>query len=284
MYRRPRRRASDTWSRCRATPPDAPVYAPPSVRNPFASTLWRNQAFVRVWSAATISIFGSLVTRIALPLAAILILGSGAVEVALLRSMELIATLVFGLVAGRLGRPPAATSGPDLGGPRTGRAARLDPGRLRVRRPGVLAAARRLGARGDPDDLLRLGRQRLPADRSSSASSWSRPTARWRPAGRPPSSRPSGSAASSSSGSPHRSPSRSTRSATWCRPILLATIRREEAPPPPREDREPVLAEIRDGLRIVRHDPVLRAFVGRADVARRAVGDLRRDLVPVRAR
>ena len=44
--------------------------------------------------------------------------------------------------------------------------------------------------------------------------------------------------------------------------ILLATIRREEAPPPPREDREPVLSEIRDGLRIVRHDPILRAFVG----------------------
>ena len=90
--------------------PDAPVYAPASVRNPFASTLWRNQAFVRVWSAATISIFGSLVTRIALPLAAILVLGSGAVEVALLRSMELIATLVFGLVAGawvdRLRRRP----------------------------------------------------------------------------------------------------------------------------------------------------------------------------------
>ena len=80
------------------------------MRNPFASTLWRNQAFVRVWGAATISIFGSLVTRIALPLAAILILGSGAIEVAILRSMELIATLVFGLVAGawvdRLRRRP----------------------------------------------------------------------------------------------------------------------------------------------------------------------------------
>ena len=44
--------------------------------------------------------------------------------------------------------------------------------------------------------------------------------------------------------------------------MLLGTIRREEAPPPPREDREPVLAEIRDGLRLVRHDPVLRAFAG----------------------
>ena len=44
--------------------------------------------------------------------------------------------------------------------------------------------------------------------------------------------------------------------------VLLGTIRQEEAPPPPREDREPVLAEIREGLRLVRHDPVLRAFAG----------------------
>ena len=54
------------------------------VRNPFASPLWRNSAFVRVWSAATISIFGSLITRIALPLLAILTLGAGAIEVAVL--------------------------------------------------------------------------------------------------------------------------------------------------------------------------------------------------------
>ena len=38
------------------------------MRNPFASPLWQNHAFVRVWSAASISIFGSLITRIALPL------------------------------------------------------------------------------------------------------------------------------------------------------------------------------------------------------------------------
>jgi predicted MFS family arabinose efflux permease len=44
--------------------------------------------------------------------------------------------------------------------------------------------------------------------------------------------------------------------------VLLATIRREEAPPPPQADREPVLAEIREGLRLVRHDPILRAFAG----------------------
>ena len=44
--------------------------------------------------------------------------------------------------------------------------------------------------------------------------------------------------------------------------LLLTSIRGEEPPPPLPEDREPVLAEIRDGLRLVRHDPVLRAFAG----------------------
>ena len=80
------------------------------VRNPFASPLWRNSAFVRVWAAATISIFGSLITRIALPLVAILTLGAGAIEVAVLRGLDLAAALVVGLVAGawvdRLRRRP----------------------------------------------------------------------------------------------------------------------------------------------------------------------------------
>ena len=82
----------------------------PPVRNPFASPLWSNRSFVRVWAAATVSIFGSLITRIALPLVAILVLGSGALEVAVLRGLDLGATLVFGLVAGawvdRLRRRP----------------------------------------------------------------------------------------------------------------------------------------------------------------------------------
>ena len=80
------------------------------MRNPFHSQLWRNAAFARVWTAATVSIFGSLITRIALPLAAILVLGSGAFEVAILRSLDLGATLLVGLVAGawvdRLRRRP----------------------------------------------------------------------------------------------------------------------------------------------------------------------------------
>src|SRR4030095_4415067 len=68
------------------------------VRNPFTSPLWSNHAFVRVWSAASVSIFGSLITRVALPL------------VAILRSMDVAAALVVGLVAGawvdRLRRRP----------------------------------------------------------------------------------------------------------------------------------------------------------------------------------
>ena len=80
------------------------------VRNPFASVLWRNSAFRRVWAASTVSVFGSLVTRIALPLVAILVLGVGSVEMSILRSLDLVAALVFGLVAGawvdRLRRRP----------------------------------------------------------------------------------------------------------------------------------------------------------------------------------
>jgi Na+/melibiose symporter-like transporter len=44
--------------------------------------------------------------------------------------------------------------------------------------------------------------------------------------------------------------------------LLLGSIRREEAPPPPVAHRESVLNEIRDGIRVVRGDPVLRAFIG----------------------
>jgi len=42
--------------------------------------------------------------------------------------------------------------------------------------------------------------------------------------------------------------------------ILLATIRRSEPAPAPVADREPVLHEIRDGMRIVLRSPVLRAL------------------------
>lgn len=77
---------------------------------PFSSPIWRNAAFVRVWTAATISIFGSFITRLALPFVAILVLSAGPIEVAVLRSLDLIAALSVGFVAGawidRLRRRP----------------------------------------------------------------------------------------------------------------------------------------------------------------------------------
>jgi MFS family permease len=83
-----------------------------------AGTIWRNPAFVRVFSAATVSIFGSLVTRTALPFAAILVLGAGAGEVATIRAFEIVGGVAIGLVAGawvdRLRRRPVMIAA-DLG-------------------------------------------------------------------------------------------------------------------------------------------------------------------------
>ena len=63
-------------------------------------SLWRNRSFLAIWSAGTISIFGSLITRTALPWAAILVLNAGALDVAALRGFEQVAALLVGLFAG----------------------------------------------------------------------------------------------------------------------------------------------------------------------------------------
>ncbi len=77
---------------------------------PTATPLWRNRDFVSLLAAATVSQVGSFITRTALPFAAILVLGAGAGEVAVIRGAEIIAGLTIGLVAGawvdRLRRRP----------------------------------------------------------------------------------------------------------------------------------------------------------------------------------
>jgi MFS family permease len=74
------------------------------------ASIWRDGAFVRVFSASAISYFGSFITRMALPLAAIYVLGAGALEMSAIRSFELVGWLVVGLFAGawvdRLRRRP----------------------------------------------------------------------------------------------------------------------------------------------------------------------------------
>ena len=231
------------------------------MRNPFASPLWRNQAFVRVWAAATVSIFGSLITRIALPLVAILVLGSGAIEVAILRSLDLGATLAFGLVAGawvdRLRRRPVLIWA-DLG-----RAVLL----------GSIPVAFALGVLTYWHLLLVSGLAAVLTTFFDSADNAYLPTIveRERLVDANSALAASGSAAEfmafGISGFLVQlltAPIAIAIDAVTflVSAVLLGTIRVDEAPPPPREDREPVLTEIRDGLRLVRHDPVLRAFAG----------------------
>ena len=80
--------------------------------------LWTHPDFVRLWGAATVSTFGSLVTRTALPFAAILTLDASAFDLALLAVAELVPGFAGGLVAGawvdRLPRRPILI-GADLG-------------------------------------------------------------------------------------------------------------------------------------------------------------------------
>jgi len=77
---------------------------------PQIPSVWREPDFMRLWAATTASMLGSFVTRTALPFAAILVLGAGAGDIAILRSAELVAGLAIGLVAGawvdRLRRRP----------------------------------------------------------------------------------------------------------------------------------------------------------------------------------
>ena len=231
------------------------------MRNPFASPLWRNQAFVRVWSAATISIFGSLVTRIALPLAAILVLGSGAIEVAILRSLDLVATLILGLVAGawvdRLRRRPVLIWA-DLG-----RAALL----------GSIPVAFALGVLTFWQLLIVSGLAAILTTFFDSADNAYLPTIveRDRLVEANSALAASGSAAEfmafGISGFLVQALTAPIAIAVdavsfLVSAVLLGSIRRAEAPPPPAADREPVFSEIRDGLRLVIHDPVLRAFAG----------------------
>jgi MFS family permease len=76
----------------------------------FAGRLWRHPDFLLLWSGQTISQAGSQVSQLAIPTVAILVLHASAFEVGLLTSLEFLAFLVLGLVAGvyadRLRRRP----------------------------------------------------------------------------------------------------------------------------------------------------------------------------------
>jgi MFS family permease len=231
------------------------------VRNPFGSPLWSNAAFVRVWSAATISVFGSLITGIAFPFVAIEVLGAGAFEIAVLRTLDLGATLIFGFVAGvwvdRLRRRPVLIWA-DLGRavllgsvPVAFVAGVLSFPQLMV----VTAAAAVLTTFFDAADNAYLPAivERDHLVEANSALRASGSVAEFVSFGI------AGFLVQILSGPITIAIDAMTFLASA---LLLGSIRREEAPPPPVAHRESVLNEIRDGIRVVRGDPVLRAFIG----------------------
>ena len=89
------------------TPPTAPP-----------TSLFRHADFVRFWTAQTVAQFGSQVSVLAIPLVAIVVLGSSAFEVALLSTIEFLPFVFFALPAGvwidRLRRRPILI-GADVG-------------------------------------------------------------------------------------------------------------------------------------------------------------------------
>lgn len=75
-----------------------------------AASLWRHADFLKLWAGQTVSELGSVVTRTAIPLVALIVLGAGPAEMALLVVAASLAVLLVGLFAGawvdRLRRRP----------------------------------------------------------------------------------------------------------------------------------------------------------------------------------
>jgi MFS family permease len=226
---------------------------------PEGGPLWRNRSFLAVWSASTISVFGTLITRTALPFAAILVLDAGPLEISAIRSAELIAGLVVGLVAGawvdRLLRRPILIWA-DLG-----RAILLGsiPVAFALDALGlpqllfVAFAAAVLSTFYDVADNAYLPtivpRQRLVEANSALTATWS--VAEFSAFG-------IGGFLIEIFKAPFAI---AIDALTFLfSALLLGTIRRKEPPPKPHADREPVLREIREGIGIVARSPVLRAL------------------------
>ena len=64
--------------------------------------LWRNPDFLKLWGGQTVSVFGSLVTKVVLPLVAVLTLHATQSQVALLYIADAAPALALGLAAGAL--------------------------------------------------------------------------------------------------------------------------------------------------------------------------------------
>jgi MFS family permease len=224
-----------------------------------AASIWRNGAFVRVFSASAISYFGSFITRIALPLAAIYVLGADAIGMSAIRGFELVGWLVVGLFAGawvdRLRRRPIMIAA-DLGRaillgsiPLAAIAGLLSLPHLAL----VAFLAAILSSFFDTASFAYLpslvGRERLIVANSALSASAS-------------AAEVTGFGLSGFLVQVLTAPIAIAIDAASfvISAVLLLTIRRPEPPPPPAEEREPVLHEIRVGIREVARSPTLRAL------------------------
>jgi MFS family permease len=85
---------------------------------PTRPSLIRNRDFLKLWSAETISVFGSQISALAIPVVAVLLLHASPIEVALLGTIEFLPFILFTLPAGawvdRLRRRPIMITG-DVG-------------------------------------------------------------------------------------------------------------------------------------------------------------------------
>jgi MFS family permease len=222
-------------------------------------TIWRNPAFVRVFSAASVSIFGSLVTRTALPFAAILVLGAGPIEIAAIRGCEIVGGLAIGLVAGawvdRLRRRPVMIAA-DIGQavilgsvPVAALMGWLSiPQLIAV---ALLASAFESGHNAADVAYLPTIVEREQIVDANSALTASRSVAEF--------------SAFSISGflvQIFTAPMAIAIDAVSfvVSALVLGTIRRPEAEPHPVAERAPLLAEIRDGLRPITRSATLRAI------------------------
>src|SRR5207249_7318784 len=100
------------------TPPTPPPFPYTPLFRSTRRSLIHHRDFLKLWSAATISLFGSQVSTIAIPTIAILTLGATTFEASLLFFFEMLPFILFTLPAGvwvdRLRRRPILIAG-DLG-------------------------------------------------------------------------------------------------------------------------------------------------------------------------
>jgi len=68
--------------------------------HPAAAGLWRHPDFLKLWAGQTVSLCGSEVTVLALPLTAVLVLKAGPAQMGVLRAIESVPALLVALLAG----------------------------------------------------------------------------------------------------------------------------------------------------------------------------------------